>query len=83
MSELSDLRKMIDLIDYDIIRLLEERSRLSGQVIEYKTKNNLPVSDNDREKFIIERLSVGSKLEREFIEALYSMIFRYSKKDFL
>ena len=49
MKDLLELRKDIDRIDHEIVRLYEERMGISKQVAEYKIANGKPVFDKQRE----------------------------------
>ncbi|MBR3943007.1 MAG: chorismate mutase [Clostridia bacterium] len=78
--DLKDIRKEIDKIDDQIIRLYAERMQIITKVAEYKQKNNLPVSDEKREQEKLADLS--SKVPHAFragIQKLYSEIFRQSR----
>jgi chorismate mutase/prephenate dehydratase len=52
----TDLRKLIDTVDDDLIRLLGERMKLSEEVGSAKTRDHgLPIFDPDREHELLER----------------------------
>lgn len=43
-------RSKIDEIDYEIIKLFQERMALVANIAKYKEENNLPIFQEDREK---------------------------------
>ena len=48
--ELTDLRREIDRVDSEILRLLAERMALCDRVATYKSAHGLPISDEAREE---------------------------------
>lgn len=52
-NELSELRRELDLIDDEIMRLFEKRMEISKKVGEYKRMHSLPVEDPEREAEVI------------------------------
>ena len=82
MKDLLELRKDIDRIDHEIVRLYEERMGISKQVAEYKIANGKPVFDKQRE---VEKLADLSSLgSSEFnsngIRELFDQIMTISRK---
>ncbi len=57
MVELEQYRNEIDNIDDEIAKLFEKRMKIAGNVADYKTKNNLPVINKQREREIISRVT--------------------------
>lgn len=49
MRDLREIRGEIDAIDQKLVRLYEERVRLTAQVAEYKQSTGKPVYDETRE----------------------------------
>jgi chorismate mutase/prephenate dehydratase len=79
--DLQELRKKIDTIDDELIRLFQERMDLSASIAEYKLKNGVAVFDAEREREILERL--GEKVDeryRDSVKELYALLFDLSKK---
>ncbi len=81
---LSELRKQIDSIDNEIIKLLNKRMEIVKKVGELKNTTNAPIYRPEREKEIIERLTEISKKEggvlgKEEIEAIFLEIFAISR----
>ncbi|WP_456470986.1 prephenate dehydratase [Caminibacter sp.] len=84
MLNLSELRKQIDSIDNEIIKLLNKRMEIVKKVGELKNTTNAPIYRPEREKEIIERLTEISKKEggvlgKEEIEAIFLEIFAISR----
>jgi chorismate mutase/prephenate dehydratase len=82
--ELKKLRKKIDDIDNEILRLLNKRMEIVKKVGEVKNSSNTPIYRPEREKEIIERLSNLSEeekgiLKKEHIEAIFLEIFAISR----
>jgi 3-deoxy-7-phosphoheptulonate synthase len=76
---LDQLRKQIDLIDQDIVRLLVERMRTAKEIGNYKKPDH--IRDGKREAEILQRLcNLASELDcpAELLKAIYSSIFDHS-----
>jgi chorismate mutase / prephenate dehydratase len=54
---LDDLRKRIDDLDDGILKLLDERARVVGEVASVKRAANLPTYDPERERLVLDRLA--------------------------
>lgn len=78
--DLQELRKQINEIDEQMLKLFEKRMAIASQVAEYKIKNKLPVFQSDREKEIIQKVrnNVAYGLENG-AEVLYNTIMDISK----
>lgn len=77
MEKIKKLRKKIDRIDSDILRLLNERARLTLNIGNLKSKKTKPSFSPDREAQIYKRLieaNRGSLLKNETIKAIYREI---------
>lgn len=80
---LLDIRKKIDLIDEQIIRLLSERIKCSEDVAYYKKNHNIAQFQKEREKEMLRaRVELGESLSlsSEFIEELWGNILSQSHK---
>jgi chorismate mutase-like protein len=53
---IEDWRTEIDTIDNELLRLLNQRAQLAAMIGRLKQVANLPVSDADRERALLERL---------------------------
>ena len=76
------LRKEIDNLDEEIIRLLKKRMRISKEVGKLKEILDMPVEDKMREKEIIDRLNTyaGKNLSEEQLIRIFTAVFRSSKQ---
>ena len=73
-------RKKIDEIDSEIVRLFNERMKISGDVARYKKANGLPVYSPEREKELLEKIRALSENDFSgYTEKLYSEILTVSK----
>lgn len=78
--DITQLRKQIDTIDDEIVRLFCQRMGISAQIADFKKENNMPIFVPARER---EKLSdVAEKAGFEmanYTRVLYSMIFELSR----
>jgi chorismate mutase/prephenate dehydratase len=72
-SELSPLRKQIDQLDHEIVRLLNERAKVVVEVGKVKAQHNAPIYAPDREKAVLEKVRSLNKgpLSNRSLEAVY------------
>lgn len=77
---LEQLRKNIDSIDDEIIKLVEKRMDTAAQIAAYKKENNLPVLNAGRERQILQSLAEKTRPEtRNYMRVLYSLMFELSR----
>jgi isochorismate pyruvate lyase len=62
-SELSQIRREIDVVDRQLVALLAHRSRLVGRVVVYKRENHMAVVDRGREDEMLARIADVAKDE--------------------
>ncbi len=74
MTELELLRKEIDEIDSEIIKLYEKRMGVVKSVIKYKVENNIPVLDKSREGSMLEKNL--KKIENEDYKKYYQDVLK-------
>jgi len=67
-SVLEELRKRIDRIDYEIIKLLEERMKVCKEIAKCKLRLGLPIEDHCREEIVIRRAGKFKDIFKEIIE---------------
>jgi len=74
--KLEELRKEIDRIDQELVRLLNERARCAVNIGEEKKKGQAPVHDPAREDEVLERIrSLNSgPLDGSAIDGIYRAI---------
>jgi len=76
------LRKQIDDLDEEIIRLLKTRMQISKKVGLLKEKLHIPIEDKSRENEIIDRLTskAGENLSEEQLIRIFTAVFKTSKQ---
>ncbi len=74
------LRKEIDLIDYELIKLLEKRFKITSKIGDLKREHNYAVFDRSRELEILEKIKTEEPLIKEQTESVYKSIFAESLK---
>jgi chorismate mutase len=80
MDQITLLRKEIDIIDDNIIKLLNERVMISKNIGKIKKYNNINIICSNRENEIIDRLASNSYiLPKNDILLIYNNIFNISK----
>lgn len=80
---LSDLRKQIDNLDTELVKLMAKRLEVSDQIGKIKEETNSPVQDLSRESEVLNRvqsLAQSLSLDPQDIESLYQEILFISKK---
>ena len=78
--DLNELRKEIDKIDQELVRLFTERMAISAQVADYKRENNLPIFHPGRERTILQKVAEMAGPEMgNYTRVLYSMLFELSR----
>ncbi len=78
------MRKKIDEINFDILELLKKRDKLIRDVGKYKKKNNLPITDKDREDEMYEKLFKNAEekgLSKDFVKDIFERIVREAKRN--
>lgn len=81
-EDIEALRKEIDKIDEELIKLISSRFELVRKIGELKRERNLPLTDEEREnKVRVKWLLLGKKygLPESFIEAFLPLLFSYAK----
>lgn len=73
-------RAEIDKIDAQLLKLFDERMKLSAEIAKYKAENNLPIYDPKREREILNAVIEQSNAQiREYSPRLFSLIFELSR----
>lgn len=73
MKDLLDIRKDIDKIDEQIVKLYEERMKLTSDVAEYKINTGKQIFDKEREESKLATLQKKRKVilpDTEFVNFL-------------
>ena len=82
MLDLNEIRKQIDATDQEIVRLFEQRMRLTQQVAEYKIETGKPVFDPERERSKLETLGAlaSGAFNKRGVQELFQQIMSISRK---
>ena len=78
---IASLRKQIDGIDEEIMRLLARRQQLSGEIGDFKARRNMPVLQSDRYREMIENRAELARtlgLDESYVKAVMELIHRES-----
>ena len=82
MATLEELRKQLDQVDNEMVRLFEKRMQICHEVGQYKVKSGRKVFDAQREKNKL--ADVASKVTGEFnkkgVQELYEQLMSMSRK---
>lgn len=79
--DLTNIRKEIDSIDDEILRLLCRRMDLMDDVANYKSQNNMPIYQRSREEEVINRAMENCPLEyKEQIRLVFQSIMDAGKE---
>ena len=79
---LPSLRKQIDRLDRQILRLLNRRAGLVGQVGQVKRLGRIPVVDRTRERIVLRQIQRANHglLPQRSIRKIYEEILRQSRR---
>jgi chorismate mutase-like protein len=80
--ELDELRRGIDAVDQQILKLLHERVRLVMQVGEYKRERGIPVYDPARERALLDRLCKAAEppLDADTVRRIFERLVDESRR---
>ena len=80
--DLEELRRGIDAVDQQILKLLHERVRLVMAVGEYKRERGIPVYDPARERALLDRLCKAAEppLDAETIRRIFERLVDESRR---
>ena len=78
--DLSELRKEIDQIDDELVRLFCQRMDVASKVADYKKATGSPIYHPGREREILQKVAQKAGPEMEnYARVLYSMLFELSR----
>ncbi len=82
MKELEEIRKELDAVDQDLVRLFERRMQLSREVAAYKQARGLPVLDEKREAQVLaSRAAMAEDADlAPAVQALFTTIMALSRE---
>ena len=80
--DLDELRRGIDSVDQQILKLLHERVRLVMAVGEYKRERGIPVYDPARERALLDRLCKAAEppLDADTIRRIFERLVDESRR---
>lgn len=77
MKDLNEIRKKINSIDEQLVKLFVQRMDCAKAVAEYKKENNIPILNRERENEVLDRVATQSGeyglYTRELFEDIMSM----------
>ena len=84
MNELNDLRKQIDEIDDNIVKLLSERFAVVKKVGEYKKIHGIEILQQSRETEVLQNISdktdkIKCQEYKKYILDIYEIVLKTSK----
>lgn len=81
-DELSKRREQIDRLDDELLRLLNQRAQLAGEVASVKKSSGLPVYDGRREQHILDRICELNQgpLDSRSLTSIFRCIIYESRK---
>jgi len=78
--DLNELRREIDQIDDQLVKLFCQRMDVSARVADYKREKNLPIFHPGRERAILQKVAEKAGPEMSnYTRVLYSMLFELSR----
>jgi chorismate mutase/prephenate dehydratase len=82
MSEenLNKLRSEVDNLDKDMIKLFKKRFLLAIEIWKIKKPLGMKIKNPQREKEIIEKVTLESGFPKSFVKKLYNLLFVETRK---
>lgn len=77
--ELSEIREKINAVDEELLRLFLERMSLSEDVAAEKSRQGLPISNRQREREILARVTAESGDKERYAYHLFTTLFHLSR----
>ncbi len=81
MEQIGKLRNRIDAIDRKIVKLLEKRVDTARRIGKIKKRNGLEVTDLERERDVLENVSLNSKINKNLVNKIFRSIIEYCKDE--
>ncbi len=79
--DLKAARTAIDEIDRDIAKLLLDRFKITHNIGEYKSQNNFPIYNRERENEIINNVYKIAEIYGDEVAEIYNTILRVSREE--
>lgn len=82
MNELENLRKEIDEVDKELVKLFEKRMEVVLKIVEYKKANDIPIFNSSRENEIIRKNTeyLNNKHLEKWLKDFFTYILKISKE---
>ena len=77
--ELSEIRKKIDTVDDQLLKLFLERMDLAEEVAAYKNEHHLPILNKERERAVLSRVTEQSGEKERYAYHLFSTLFELAR----
>ena len=77
--ELSEIRKKIDAVDDQLLKLFLERMDLSDEVAAYKNEHRLPILNKERERSILAKVTEKAGERERYAYHLFSTLFELAR----
>lgn len=81
MEQIGKLRNRIDAIDRKIVKLLEKRVDTARRIGKIKKRNGLEITDLERERDVLENVSLNSKINKNLVNKIFRSIIEYCKDE--
>ena len=82
-TNLDEFRQMLNSIDYQIVRFLEQREEIVACIAQYKKERKISIIQKEREEYMMKKLegySQESGLDKNFLKDIFTRIIEESKK---
>jgi chorismate mutase len=80
---IDDVRKEIDRLDHDIVRLISRRQELAVKIARIKISKGLPIHDEERTKAMLESVfnhAVEYKIDPVFVQKIFETLILMSEE---
>ncbi|MDD4164048.1 MAG: prephenate dehydratase domain-containing protein [Eubacteriales bacterium] len=78
--KIEDLREEIDRTDAMLVELFNRRMDIVKSIAEYKTENNIPIYDSERERKLFDRVAtLAGEKTQAYVRTLYAVITDLSR----
>lgn len=82
-TDLSNLRKEINYIDEQIVRLVNDRTKIAKRIGAIKKSNHMPIFDKNREAVVLERIRTLNKdglFSEDKLQQIFTLLMDGSKE---
>lgn len=79
MRDLNEIRKEINSIDKQLVKLFVQRMDCAKDVAEYKKENNIPILNETREKEVLDRVAAEGGEYASYTRTLFEDIMSMSR----